>query len=667
MNQKIKPSLNNMQNNHLHNRYRIVFLAGFYFLQAVFFNNVNAQTELQPWGNITGIRIDGQLMSFESSLCVVAGKDWSKINATGKEKQRPKYIRDENAQVVTTRIDSLYFTERVEDVNANTAKISVEVTSKADANITGVYFCIELSGDDYNDGTAQLIEPSSLSLINDQQNQNTSFPANGIKFIAAHRQLELIFPQPTSVIIKKETGKEKNVIRIFIPLHSGNIKNDQTVNKTFTIKASGDVDKNPVTLTLNAAVTGRAFDGLGGNFRLQNPKTDPQVIDYSLKNLRVAWARVEMPWAFWQPVKESNPIDSAIAGKLNPRVLAAIQMAQRASKMHIPIILSAWFPPKWAIVGAPNFRPRPDGVWGNPLDHESMNEIYKSITDYILYLKKQYGVEIKLFSFNESDLGINIRLTGQEHAELIKGLGTYFESKGLKTKMLLGDNSDANTYDFINPAMADEATHKYIGAVSFHSWRGWEKETLQKWADAATKMNLPLIVGEGSIDAAASIYPAIFQEQTYAIEEINLYTRILSICQPASILQWQLTADYSPLAGGGIFGNNDSLHPTQRFWNLKQLASTPQNVFAMQITNDAKDITSAALGNNAKNIYSIQLVNNGASRMVTIKGFPKKIKKLKLFVTNKTKNMQEENPVAVINGEATFQLDQMTYATLVNK
>ena len=126
------------------------------------------------------------------------------------------------------------------------------------------------------------------------------------------------------------------------------------------------------------------------------------------------------------------------------------------------------------------------------------------------------------------------------------------------------------------PALNDPATYPYIGAVSFHSWRGWDTATLQKWADAAAQLHLPLLVGEGSIDAAAWAYPAIFLEQTYALKEISLYTRLLAICQPESILQWQLTSDYSPLAGGGIFGDTSALHPTQRFWNLKQLASTPQ-------------------------------------------------------------------------------------------
>jgi hypothetical protein len=77
-------------------------------------------------------------------------------------------------------------------------------------------------------------------------------------------------------------------------------------------------------------------------------------------------------------------------------------------------------------------------------------------------------------------------------------------------------------------------------------------------------MNLPLIVAEGSTDAAAYRYPDIFYEQTFALYEINLYMRICAISQPLSILQWQLTSDYSPLKGMGIYGTKGPLAPTRR-------------------------------------------------------------------------------------------------------
>ncbi len=623
------------------------------------------QVEIEPWGNLRGIRIDGQLMEVPGSIAVV--KDGGSITATGKEKQRPKYVRNGTRQIVTTNIDSLYITETVEDQGIGKAKLNVTLTPRDNITGKGVYLCLVLPYKYYAKGSGRLDDTKQWKLFTPDGKvlQAPERPTRSITFRSLQRQLILSFEEPTTVVIKPSSW-DKN-LEIFIPIKTGNLQNGESVIKNFSIQASGMVDKKPVTVIVNTATAGRLFDGLGGNFRLQNPRTDPQVINYSLANLRVAWSRVEMPWRFWQPKKGDNPLDSARAGRLHPAVKAAMEMAERLSKMNIPVILSAWSAPAWAIVGRPRFQPGPDGVWGNPLNSDSAQEIYRSIADYIAFLKEQYDVEVAMFSFNESDLGINIRQTGTEHATLIKGLGAYLESRGLKTKLLLGDNSDATTYEFIYPAMADPATYPYIGAISFHSWRGWERETLQKWADAATKLNKPLLVGEGSIDAQAWGYPMIFLEPIYALEEINLYIRLLNICQPAAILQWQLTADYSPLAGGGIFGDTGRLRPTQRFWNLKQLSATPKGLKAMPVSIDDTNISVAALGDNSSGVYTLHFVNNGATKSVTIKGLPKTVKQLSVFVTDAKRSMQEAKVVTVANGQASFTLDATSYMTLMSK
>jgi hypothetical protein len=580
------------------------------------------QAELEPWGNLSGIRVEGQLMAFESSLRVV-GKDGTGIKATAKERQQPRYTREGNKQIVTTRIDSLYFTEEVEDSSEGIAKVRISVTAHADMDMKGIFFYIEVP---HTGDSITLTDPSA----------GTSDRGGA--------------------------GARLNIL-----LQPDHMLRNQVVEKTFIIRASGDIDRRPVRLTLNTAQPGRVFDGLGGNFRLQNPQTDPEVIDYNLQNLRVAWARVEMPWRFWQPDMDGRPLDSARAGKLHPAVQKAMEMAQVLSRKGIPLILSAWFPPAWAVQGALRMRPGPDGIWGNSLDNAHTEEIYRSITSYILCLQQQYGVKIDLFSFNESDLGINIRVTPEEHAALIRGLGAYFASNGLRTKMLLGDNSDATTYPFIYPAMADPRALPYIGAVSFHSWRGCDSATLKKWADAASQLHVPLIVAEGSIDAAAWAYPAIFEEPVYALREISLYTRLLALCQPRSILQWQLTTDYSDLAGGGIYGNNEPLRPTQRFWNLKQLASAPPGLRALPIAVEGPDVSCAALGDNVKGAYALHMVNMGASREVILTGLPPGVKTLRLYMTDRTRAMQEGPRVKVINGKARFMLDKMTYATLIGQ
>jgi len=609
-----------------------------------------AQSEFKPWGNMDGIRVKGQLMDFNTRL-VVVGKAWSKINFTGKELQKPKYTRNDGVYTVNTWIDSLEFTETVKDIGRGQAKVTVNCTVHADTTVEGVYFNLLLPMDLYL---------GSLDLSHLSQGAQETKELN---FTSVSQNLRIKADTISSVFIKSGGDAKQKTFPIYFPICSGTLHKGNVFERTFEIKVSGAIDQSPVNIKLDTSVQGRAFAGLGGNFRIQNPKVDPEVIDYCLKNLRVAWGRVEMPWSSWQPDLSTDP--SALdTSKQNIRVRRAMEMAQTLSRMNIPVILTAWFPPAWAAEGQLQFRPTPQGIWGNPLKQSSMPQIYKSIADYIVYLRDHYGVEVQCFSFNESDLGINVRQTGEEHDELIKGLGAYFVSRGLKTKLLLGDNSDATTWKFIYPAMNDAEAQQYIGMVSFHSWRGWGTETLQKWADAAKQTGKPLIVGEGSIDAAAYAYPAYFENPSYALEEINLYTRLLAICQPLSILQWQLTSDYSPLKGGGIFGDNGPLEPTQRFWNLKQLACTPAGLFYMPLTADKDAVSCAALGDNNKHVYAIHLVNNGASREVHLTGLPAGVKEFKIYITDEKANMRLSKTIKVQNHASTFTLKERCFATL---
>jgi hypothetical protein len=638
-------------------------------LLSMHFSRAVAQPEVEPWGNMNGIRVDGQLMEFESSLRVI-GTDGTILNATAKEKQNPHYSREGKVQIINSHLDSLYFKETVEESGAGSARLRFVCTAHGDMKLRGVYFSVDLPEDLSEGGTQQWIDPSPVSLRRlspELRDALFSAFAGGVRIFSSHQQIEIHLDEPALIAGTLVEQAGHSHIRLDIPIQAGNLQKDQSAQTALSITTDGEVDRTPIHLELNTAVSGRSFDGLGGNFRIQNTKLDPQVIDYCLQNLRVAWGRVELPWRFWQPVRNSQPLDSAKAGKLHPAVQRAMDMARTLGEKKIPFILSAWLPPDWAILGPVHFRPGPDHIWGNPLNKDSTTAIYKSITDYILLLKQRYKVEPKYFSFNESDLGINVRQTGPEHDVLIKGLGAYFASHGLATRVLLGDNSDATTYAFVDPAINDPAARPYITAVSFHSWRGCDSATLRKWADDATKLHVPLLVAEGSIDAAAWAYPAILQEPTYALREISLYTLLLSICQPASILQWQLTTDYSLLAGGGIFGDTSALRPTQRFWNLKQLSMTPRGLSAMPLSCDRPNVTAAALGSNERHLYALHLVNNGAAREVILTGLPSKVKALHIYTTNQTESVKEGTPVKVVAGQAQFTLEAQSYVLLVSE
>jgi hypothetical protein len=416
----------------------------------------------------------------------------------------------------------------------------------------GVFFAIALPGPDYAGGSAQWIAPTSAAgtpvSLADARSSGTNLhlraAARGVRVTSPQRQMELSFPAPAELVLQEVRTRRNSDLEVSFPLSLGNLNNGQNVRAAFTIKATGEVDKSPAMLVIDPSRPGRKYDGMGGNFRIQSP-ADAAQIEYNLDHLGVAWGRVAMPLDRWQPNEDADPVEAATAGQLNTSVREAMEMGQRLARKSIPIIISVWSAPSWALArggGGRGGRAR--------INPERWDKVCKSIGSYIEYMKKQYGSEPVLFSFNESDMGINVLQSPQEHAEAIKRLGSYFAAHGLKTRMLLGDTGNPTGDRFIDVAAADPEAAKYIGAVSFHSWNSGTVEQYTHFSQAAQKLNVPLLVGEGGLDPSAHQYRAIFLEPWFCLNEIAQYIEICRVAEPLSILHWQLTADYSVLTGG---------------------------------------------------------------------------------------------------------------------
>jgi hypothetical protein len=239
------------------------------------------------------------------------------------------------------------------------------------------------------------------------------------------------------------------------------------------------------------------------------------------------------------------------------------------------------------------------------------------------------------------------------------------EDGGLDTVLIMRADADAHVIRILQRQLHGPARQAQFLAVAGH---GHIDEILAQWRDAARELNVPLVMAEGSTDAAAYRYPQIFSEQSFALYEINLYLRILAIAQSRSILQWQLTADYSVLAGGGIFNDSGPLRPTRRFWNLKQLASTPPRSFSLPVAcNKQPNLTCAAFGNIAKGTYSVHVVNNGAPRIATLMGLPSTVKQLRVWVTDAPRGMKESERIAVLDGKAQVPLAATSFATVIGE
>jgi hypothetical protein len=172
-----------------------------------------------------------------------------------------------------------------------------------------------------------------------------------------------------------------------------------------------------------------------------------------------------------------------------------------------------------------------------------------------------------------------------------------------------------------------------------------------------------MLVGEGGMDADAYRYQALLLEPWYALVEISEYIDICRLAQPLTILQWQLTENYSLLTGGR---NGQPLAPAQRFWQLKQLDATPAGSAALPIACDKSALVPCAFVDPASGTVAVHLVNNGATRSATITGFPPDVKSLRVYVTDARRGMKEEPRVNIVNGAATLTLDSMSYTTALS-
>jgi len=691
-------------------------------------NHVAAQAEVTGWGNLRGIRVGGQLVAFTTEVGI-CNPDFSQVVMSQREGplRTSQFARNSNSVTVGESLQygaagargggfggrgggggGFSYTMTYTDSAPGTTSVNIRLTSAADQSIAGIYYFLDLPTEAFADGTAQLIgNPFSAGIINGREPRKEAAPTPlktpnaqgrylegtnwGIHFSGKnHQVVEVIFGKELPAVVQ-QAGKSHNPnvaadsIEVYFPIAVGNTTAGQVIETHFTIQASGDVETSPVTVTVDPSKPDRVFDGMGGNFRIQSPR-DPQVIQYNMDHMRVAFGRVALPWNVWQPEENSPPPMMASGGAAPPpaggaaapaerggrgggggggmnSIVSAMEIAQKLATNHIPMIISCWAPPSWAVVANDPRSSRFGGTErGQHLDPAKWDAICKSIGSYLVYLRDHYGAEPKYFSFNESDLGIDVHQSPEEHDVVIKKLGAHFKSIGLKTKMLLGDTSDALPASFIQPALNDPEALPYIGAVSFHSWRGATDAQYQKWTDAAVKIGLPLFDAEGGNDAQASGYPNVFREPWYALDEAAEYIRIMRICHPEAILEWQLTQDYSVLKSDA----SGALEPAQRFYNLKQFNLTPPGSAWIPVQSSSGLVLPAACLDSSRGVCTVHLVNNGAGRPVTVAGLPAAITQMSVYVTDDKRGVEKLEPVAVKNGSAQLTLQGQTLTTLIN-
>lgn len=425
-------------------------------------------------------------------------------------------------------------------------------------------------------------------------------------------------------------------------------------------------DTTPAAINVDPSRVRYDLDGFGGDycFGVGSPVTQ-----YTLRNLHIAWARVEMKAWEWEPENVNTDPNQFNWPTLEARDTPGsdlrhdFEVARQIQRLGVPFVVSIWDLPGWLYEDGGK-APRDSA---HRIAPDKWPDLLKLIGSYLLYAKRKYGVEPNLFSFNEANIGVRVLLTPEEHREEIKRIGAYFRSLGLKTKMLLGDvASPRGTWAYCLPAADDPEAMQYVGAVAFHSWGGGSPADYSAWADLAERLKLPLLVTELGTDAGAW-RTAAYDSFSYALGEVRMYQELLLYARPQGTMQWEFTDDYSIVKQEKDARGNERLAPTVRFWFVKHFCNlTPHHAEALAITCDNPEVLATAFSarQGGRRVFTVHIANFGAARQATVTGLPAGLTHLRAVRTSAEDSFRELGQVRVAKGAVKLDLTAQSLLTL---
>jgi len=558
------------------------------------------------------------------------------------------------------------YDETVEETG-DEVRFSIVVTSLTDAPTEGLFFFFHLPVKTFASGTARLFNgpaetgnvvlpavlPDDPRILYGNADRVSTEDAQG------NLQFDIALDRTLSAAVQDDREWNSSVYSIYFKFHSGTLAQNQQASLQFTLRLGGEPDRSPAEVLVDTTGTGKSFDGWGGNFvyGLECPECD-----FMINNVRVAWARTGMSLDLWEPANDDASPATTDWDKLRARVTAGstlereFQIARLAAARSTPLIMSAWHLPRWLHSGPQAEVSR--ALWP---------ELFENVTSFLLFAKAQYGAEADLFSFNEPDLGVDVRFSPEAHRDFIKELGQHFAAAGLRTKLLLGDVTNPNVaLSYAEPTAADPAALEQVGAVSVHSWAwsdydAWE-QGMRGWSDLAAQLKKPFLVTEVGADAGAWHFPWVFETYQYALGDLRNYLALLRSGQPLAALQWEYTCDYGLV---DVQGAGTVLTP--RFHMIKHFSElTPAGAEHLNVNADREDVLCAGFrtAGSRRSGYVIHIANLGPGRRITIRGLPRPMVSLHAVRTSETETMAVLPDVQVNDGAYELELTPHSLVTL---
>jgi hypothetical protein len=554
----------------------------------------------------------------------------------------------------------------VQQRESNDVNLQLEVTSRTNAPMEGIYYIMSLPVSVFSQGRVELRNGSTLV-------GSTTFPAvlplnyqllygDANRIIidnaSANIHIETTLNCVISISVQDNRQFGSSVYWIMMRFQDGNLPSDQKATLGVEMLATTPPDNNTVHVTIDPCTMVYRFDGWGGDlcFNIESPQTQ-----YNIDTLNPAWARTEMTLTDWEPANDNNnPNDinwAYLEGHVTPgsNLEQEFLLAKQLQDKHVPYLISIWSLPSW-------MQPTP----GTAIAPEMWPEVVESICSYLVYAREHYGVEPNYFSFNEPSVGVNVLFSPEQHRDAIKLLGDAFKAQGLKTKMVLAEAASSTvSTSYAQPTIDDPCALQYVGVVSIHSWPWGDYASwaagVSAWSDVADSIGVPLVIGEAGSDAGAYNTPWVISMFDYAIQDLQNFIGLLHYGRPRGVMHWEYTNDYSLV---------DMTHsypvPDNRYYYIKQIQDYSADSNAMPVTCDNNNVMVVAFKGElaGKTRLTIHLANFGAAKHVSINGFPSGVTQVGIIRTTETEQFRQMSYAQVANGMVTLDLARLSFTTI---
>lgn len=532
-----------------------------------------------------------------------------------------------------------------------------------DVSIEGVYWLANVPIDAFKGGSAKIAgktialepakSPETRALGEATADHVTLRSADG------RTTIEIAFDREVHVRVQDVSSYGEQSFQIYAAIVEGRLPRGVPSGLTVTIKPAIAPDTSEATITIDPAGPRSRFEGFGGNFIYG---ADSPVTRATLDALRLTWARIPLELRDWEPINDNvdatNTDMTSLAANDSPtsplrRRLELDRDLFKRSEGRL--IASVWYLPEWLFAEPVDTRWRERaGV----APRERWPELAECIVSYLQHAKEKYGIEPQLFSFNESDLGVYVKLDGEEMRDLAKLLRTRFANAGLKTKLLLGDSADLNAgFEQIGPTLADDEVRTFVGALGYHPWSG-QNEFWPQWATLAEKHKLPLLVTEMGADPFAWRNGS-FASPVYALRLARRYLEQLSTGRAQSLLEWEWSDDFAMTAKGA--DGRPALSPRGQ-WLAQITQRTPQFAESIATRCDRPTVRAATIARG--DTWAVHIVNLDADRILHLRGLPATVKSMTLSMVDPETGAEPDQQVEVTHGDCTLKLPAAAMATL---